>query len=438
VFNSSIVSTSEPENVQAILATKFQDYDLGPQRRDAFQDVIGDGIFTADGEAWAHYRQQLRPQFNREQISDLDAVSRHVQVLFKVLPEEDSQGWIEGIDMMPYIYRFTMDISTEFLFGHSVDSQSRTLHSQDSGNEKDLRDDMEFAKAITYALDFLGWRMRFGPLYWLFTSKKYRTACGIVQSFADRFVNLALDPNHKRPTPVPGKEKRYVLLDELTSETQDPVELKNQILHVMLAGRDTTAALISWVMLLLARYPDEFNKLRESVISHFGTETAPTNELTFSSMKACKPLNNFIYETLRLYPLVPMNGRQALRNTTLPVGGGPDRKQPIAIKKGELVGFPAYVIHRRHDIWGEDADEFRPDRWIHRKLGWEMLAFGGGPRVCLGQQFALNEVSYVVVRFLQRFDRFEAVDKALPLKKKLAVTLSPAEGQKICLHRATS
>jgi len=102
------------------------------------------------------------------------------------------------------------------------------------------------------------------------------------------------------------------------------------------------------------------------------------------------------------------------------------------------VGFPSYVIHRRHDIWGEDADEFRPDRWINRKLGWEMTAFGGGPRVCLGQQFALNEVSFVLVRFLQRYDRIEAVDMVSPLKKKLSVILGPAEGQKIRLHRATS
>ena len=96
------------------------------------------------------------------------------------------------------------------------------------------------------------------------------------------------------------------------------------------------------------------------------------------------------------------------------------------------------MLHRRHDIWGEDADEFRPDRWIHRKLGWEMLAFGGGPRVCLGQQFALTQVSFVLVRFLQRFDRIEAEDMSKRVVKKLAVTLSPAPGQKIKLHRAAS
>ena len=431
-----MVQTCEPQNVQTMLALKFDDYDLGPLRTGAFKEVIGNGIFTADGQEWAHFRQQLRPQFNREQISDLESSSRHMQILFKALPEEDAQGWIEGTDLMPYLFRFTMDVSTEFLFGHSVDTQSRTLHSLESGNTQEIQDDLQFTEAITFASEYTGWRMRFGPMYWLVSSKKYKTSCEVVQRFADRFVNLALNPDKKAPSN--GKERKYVLLNELVAETRDPMELRSQVLHVMLAGRETTASLLSFVLLLASRHLDEFKKLREAVISHFGTEMSPTNEITFSSLKACKPINNFLYETLRLYPLVPMNGRRALRDTILPTGGGSDRKQPIAIKKGEQVAFPSYVIHRRHDIWGEDADEFRPDRWINRKLGWEMTAFGGGPRVCLGQQFALNEVSFVLVRFLQRYDCIEAVDTVSPLKKKLSIILGPAEDQKIRLHRATS
>jgi cytochrome P450 len=433
-----MVSTCEPENVQTILALKFQDYELGPLRRDIFSEVIGKGIFTTDGEEWVHFRQQLRPQFNRDQISDLESTGRHVQILFKALPEEDAQGWIDGTDIIPYIYRFTMDVSTEFLFGHSVDTQTRSLHSQDSGNTEEIREDLEFTKAMNDSQEYISWRFRFGPLYWLVKSKKYVDDCGIVQRFADRFVNLALNPDHKHSASEHGKGRKYVLLDELVSETRDPTELRNQILHVLLAGRDTTASLLNLSLIMLSKNPEEFKKLRDAVVSNFGTEISPTNHITFSSMKACKAINNFIYETLRLYPLVPMNSRRALRNTTLPTGGGLDRKQPVAIREGEQVGFPAYVIHRRHDIWGEDADEFRPDRWINRKLGWEMIAFGGGPRVCLGQQFALNEVSFVLVRFLQRYDRIEAVDMASPLRKKLSVILGPAEGQKIRLHRATS
>lgn len=181
VANTTVLQTAEPENIQMILALKFQDYDLGSLRKEAFKAVIGAGIFTADGEEWAHYRHQLRPQFNREQVSDLEASARHVQVLFKALPEENSEGWIEGTDLMPYIYRFTMDVSTEFLFGHSVDTQSRALHSQDSGNTADIQEDLEFTKAVNFAEEYTGWRFRFGQFYWLVNSKKFQSACDIVR-----------------------------------------------------------------------------------------------------------------------------------------------------------------------------------------------------------------------------------------------------------------
>lgn len=390
LFNESIVTTAEPENIQAILATKFHDFDLGPSRRDNFHDMLGNGIFTAEGEAWAHYRNQLKPQFTRDQVSDLEAADRHLQILFKALPQEDAAGWIESVDIQPLIYRFTMDVSTEFLFGESVNSQSTTLYSQDSGNTKEAQEDMDFAEAINYAQEFIFWRIRLRGLYWLANSRRFKKACKVVKDFGDRFVRIALDSNHKRAPVSPGQKGKFVMLDAIVAETRDPVELRDQILHLLLAGRDTTSALLSWTILLLARHPEEFQKLRETVVANFGTEDAPTQELNFTSMKACKAITHVLYEAMRLYPLLPVNGRKALKDTFLPTGGGPDRKQPLAIRKGEQVGYSTYVMHRRHDIWGEDAEEFHPERWQGKKLGWEYLPFSGGPRVCLGREYALS------------------------------------------------
>jgi cytochrome P450 len=388
LFNSTLVDTAEPENIQAILATKFHDFDLGPFRRENFHDMLGNGIFTAEGEAWAHYRSQLKPQFTRDQVSDLESADRHLQVLFKAMPQEDSNGWIESVDMMPLFYRFTMDVSTEFLFGNSINTQSATLHSQDSGNTTKVQQDMEFAEAISYAQEYIFWRMRLRGLYWLASSKRFKQACKVVKDVGDHFVKIALDSNHKR-TPVSAAQKeKFVMLDAMVAETKDPVELRDQILHLLLAGRDTTSALLSWTILLLARHPQEFEKLRIAVIKQFGTSEEPTQDLTFSSLKACKPLTHVLHEALRLYPLLPVNGRMALKDTFLPVGGGPDGKQPIAIMKGEQVGYSTYVMHRRSDIWGQDCDEFHPERWEGRKLGWEFLPFSGGPRVCLGRKYS--------------------------------------------------
>jgi len=387
LFNSSHITTADPENIQALLATKFHDFDMGPARKNTFFDLLGLGIFTAEGEAWSHFRHQLRPQFSRDQVSDLDAADRHLQVLFKALPEENPVGWIESIDLKPLIYRFVMDVSTEFLFGESVNSQTTALHSEDSGNTKDLQKDLDFAAAMNYAQEYLSFRIRLNVLRYFPTSERFKQSCKTVKEFADRFVRIALDPDRKPAPVLPGQKPRFVFLNELVAETRDPVELRDQVLHILLAGRDTTSSLLCWTILLLSRHPAEFQRLREIIVSQFGSEKAPTAELTFESLKACKPLTHVLYETLRLYPLLPVNGRQALKDTFLPTGGGPDRKQPIAVKKGEQVGYPSYVMHRRKDIWGPDADDFVPARWEGRKLGWEFIGFSGGPRVCLGRKY---------------------------------------------------
>ena len=88
--------------------------------------------------------------------------------------------------------------------------------------------------------------------------------------------------------------------------------------------------------------------------------------------------------------------RQATKTTVLPVGGGPDGSSPLLIRKGEAVSYSVYAMHRRKDLYGDDADRFRPDRWESdsgpdlRDIGWGYLPFNGGPRVCLGRECGLS------------------------------------------------
>jgi len=371
----TMISTADPENIQAMLATKFTDWDLGPLRQEMFSEVLGNGIFTAEQEKWGHYRHQLKPQFTRDQVSDLDSADRHLNLLFKALPAEDKEGWIEATDLLPFLYRFTLDVSTEFLFGQSVNSQSTTLNSQDSGNtiDADLQTNIDFAEAMNYTQEFISWKMRLSKLAIFMSHKKFKKSSKIVKDFADRFVHMALDPNFKAPSQDDGEKAKYVLLHELTKTVRDPIELRDQVLQILLAGRDTTSALLGWSVGLLSRHPEIFDSLRSTVLSHFGTASNPTQELTFASLKACKPLTHVLYEALRLYPLVPLNGRTAVRDTILPRGGGKDGKSPIVVKKGTQLGYPSYVMHRRQDLWGADAEVFKPNRWEGRKLGWEFI-----------------------------------------------------------------
>lgn len=98
----------------------------------------------------------------------------------------------------------------------------------------------------------------------------------------------------------------------------------------------------------------------------------------------------YIYlPALRLYPPVPLNGRTALKDTTIPVGGGPKGLSPIFIPKGMTVGYSVWAMHRRTDLWGPDAAKFNPERWEGGKMrSWQYLPFNGGPRICLGRKYS--------------------------------------------------
>jgi cytochrome P450 len=140
-------------------------------------------------------------------------------------------------------------------------------------------------------------------------------------------------------------------------------------------------------------------------------------------------------QALRLYPVVPTNGRFALKDTVLPRGGGVNGESPLFIAKGTIVAYSTYSMHRRKDIYGQDADEFRPERWAPEeglRPGWAYLPFNGGPRICVGQQFALTEAGYTIVRMVQQFASIENRDPT-PWVEGLALTLSCGNGVKVAM-----
>jgi cytochrome P450 len=143
---------------------------------------------------------------------------------------------------------------------------------------------------------------------------------------------------------------------------------------------------------------------------------------------------------------VPLNNREAVKTTILPTGGGPDGHSPILVRKGELVVFSQYVNSRRRNIYGPDADDFRPERWESgelRNIGYAYFPFNGGPRQCLGEDFALMEVSYTMIRLLQKFSiiKLPEGEKVEPVgmeKQRLTLVLLSAEGCKVTVQRDMS
>lgn len=137
---------------------------------------------------------------------------------------------------------------------------------------------------------------------------------------------------------------------------------------------------------------------------------------------------------LRLHPVVPRNERQAIQDTVLPTGGGADGSHPVFVSKGTLVSYNVYAMHRRADIYGADASEFRPERWEDSQLrpGWAYLPFNGGPRICIGQRYALTEVGYLLVRMAQYFASLESCDPG-PWEESLTLTVCSRNGTKVAL-----
>ncbi|KAK2628894.1 hypothetical protein QTJ16_001997 [Diplocarpon rosae] len=436
VLGNRNIFTADEKNIQAILASQFSDFDLGPTRRGNFWPLLGNGIFTQDGAGWEHSRAMMRPQFAREQVSDLEMTERHVQNMMKALDVDlGPNKWVDGVDLQVLFFRLTLDSATEFLFGESTDSQLRLLPGYEDGKDKSGGPlPADFASAFDKGQAALATRGRFGDQYYLCNPKGFQEACKTCHDFIDHFVRLALSKDlREKKLVAKGTKEKYVFLEALASETQDPIELRSQLLNILLAGRDTTASLLGWLFFSLAQDPARYAKLRDAIIEEFGTYDNPT-EITFSRMKGCQYLQHCNNETLRLYPVVPINGRFANRDTTIPKGGGKDGQSKVFIPQGTTVDYSVHAMHHRKDLWGEDAEEFKPERFQGRRPGWDFLPFNGGPRICIGQQFALTESSYVTVRLIQRFDKLESLQKDPIARHNLTLTNCSGNGVKVRVH----
>ena len=316
----------------------------------------------------------MRPQFARELVSNLELEERHVQNLMKAIVTKPGDQWTDEIDLQVLFFRLTLDSATEFLFGKSVDSQLSALPSSSPFTADHGAEENKFAYAFDKGQAVLATRARFQTLYSLYNPAIFRQCCKDCHEFIDQFVRLALskDQHEKELEKGTGGKEKYVFLEALAQQTCDPIELRSQLFHILLAGRDTTASLLGWLFYCLGRDTARYTKLRNIILKEFGTYENP-KPITFPKLKSCTYLQHCMNETLRIYPVVAANSRTANKDTTLPRGGGPDGKSKIFIPKGTQVEYSVYVMHHRKDIWGPDAEEFIPERWEGRRVGWEYL-----------------------------------------------------------------
>lgn len=248
------ILTVEPENIKTVLALKFQDYGIG-HRLEAFRPLLGEGIFDSDGDHWASSRALIRPSFNRDQVADVETLEKSIQDLFSLLPRD---GRTE-VDLSELFFRYTMDTATEFLFGRSVNSLT------------DVQSQSGFASAFHYAQNAIITRGTLGPLTIFYRDRQADECNRICRQIAQKFVDEAFEVAEEKqkgggeePKTFQGRERR-VFSHELAFRTSDRHRVLDELMNVLLAGRDTTASLLSNLFFMLAKNPCIWDKLRREV-----------------------------------------------------------------------------------------------------------------------------------------------------------------------------
>jgi cytochrome P450 len=281
---SAMLHTNEPANLQAMLATQFHDFITSERRYHVLKPVTGRSIFSSDGAFWEHSRALFRPQFSRENINDLESTDLASNKVIEAIGNADAEGWTTDTDLLPLLYNFTLDTATEFLFGKSVESQQIAIDARNGhGDAKHeaVKARAAGAEAFTKAFGVMNegliFRIRLQSLYWLADGPKFRRAINTVRDFTTPIVQRAVQT---AASSAAHDEKKQSLLMRLATQTQDPTELRNQTLAILLAGRDTTSALLGWALTRLALHPDIFSKLRKKVLQ----EIEPGTDITFGKV----------------------------------------------------------------------------------------------------------------------------------------------------------
>ncbi|KAF7511834.1 hypothetical protein GJ744_003565 [Endocarpon pusillum] len=428
ILTANVILTCEAENIESVLSQNFRAFGI-PGKPSELELLLHGGIFLNVGEAWHQSRELIRPTFARSEVADLDMLEKHVKTLIDGIPRDGST-----VNLSTLFSQLTLSTAIEFLFGENNDEEDSAADkvSIDAFTEVWGRITRYVANAgegehgklwiYNYLLD----RIRINP--------HYRRDCRTIHNYVEKLVEKSLTSKQLESLSTSTTKPRYVFVHELVSQTSDKVRIRNEALSVLFAARDTTAGLLTNVWFELSKRPDIWTRLCNEI------DTLDGNKPNYEELKNLKYLRAVLNESQRLYPIIPVGGRKAKEDVTLPVGGGEDGRSPVLVRKGQFVLFGIHAMHRRKGLYGEDADIFRPERWLDTeekkglRMGWEYLPFSGGPRVCPGQNFALTEASYVTTRLIQSFPggRLESRDPE-PWRELITFIVSNLGGCKVGL-----
>lgn len=392
------IVTVDPANVKHMLVTEFDSFGKGSSFQQMLEPFLGNGIFSVDGKEWKARRILAKPFFSNERLfghDHLTTLEFHVSKAMDAMSHHARSG--ANFNIQDLYSRLTFDIGTNFLFGDYISSEDRGYQ--------------RFSEAFTTVSEVATKRIRIGSNWRLFEFgfDPMESPMKVINSFIEPIILKALSES------LPGAHGYdNSFLKHLIATHKTPEVMKEELLNFLLAIRDTTASLLTFTTYMLASYPEVVLKLRTEIDAVLGDK----ERITTNDIQRMPYLRAVLNEVLRLFPPVPYNIRRSLRDSHLPSplsGAG-----PFPIMKGVSVTYVPFIIQRRRDLWGDDAESFNPGRWLTDSSRSPFLhtfafhPFHGGPRLCLGQQYAYTECSYVILRLLTTFDQITVVSASLP------------------------
>uniref|UniRef100_A0A1J3GLP9 Alkane hydroxylase MAH1 n=1 Tax=Noccaea caerulescens TaxID=107243 RepID=A0A1J3GLP9_NOCCA len=396
---TDILATVDPVNIHYILNSNFVNYPKGKEFKKIFE-VLGDGIFNVDSGLWEDMRRSSHAIFSHQdfqRFSVSTSVSKLRQGLVPILENAVEKNSL--VDLQDLFQRFLFDTSSILMTGHDPQCLSIEMPKVEFGDAVD-----GIADAIFYrhAKPIFLWKLQ----YWIGVGveKKMRRALAVFDQELGKIISAKREEIKSHGT-LHGSKGEFmdVLTYYMTVDTTKYKHLKpsndkfirDATLSFLIAGRDTTSSALTWFFWLLSKNPEAMNKIRQEI-----NEKMPNFDP--------KDLDKLVYlhgamcETLRLYPPVPFNHKSPEKPDVLPSGHRVDENWKIVI--------PTYALGRMRSVWGDDAENFRPDRWIsdsgrlRHEPSNKFLAFGSGPRTCLGIKLTFLQMKIVAVEIIQNYD----------------------------------